>query len=364
MQAEAALGFYDRILAAADSPDPAVRLDTALALREAANLQIGLGRFDAAERNLKRSLEMLESLADGRQDDAKLLRERMITRLKLGVMLMGRDNTRSEAEVRQALEFAERLARVEGSSWTTRNDLAWCEDNLGSALLFAKKFGDAEAHYLRAAELRRTLARERPGDIGEKVELASTLVNLGQVRSGDRPELADADFAEAAGLMSQALEAKPNEFAYIVPLVHLLNNWANLAAARGRPDLALERQARGLSLIGPLLSSQPDHKDPRLAAMNLHGSRATLLSSQGRHAEAVADWDQVLALNDVPADEASYRLSRLLSLLKAGDHARAVVEIERVRGPPRAETHRPARTSTISRVSMPWRPLPQRAIGP
>ena len=67
--------------------------------------------------------------------------------------------------------------------------------------------------------------------------------------------------------------------------------------------------------------------------MNLHGSRATLLSSQGRHAEAVADWDQVLALNDVPANEASYRLSRLLSLLKAGDHARAVVEIERIARP-------------------------------
>ena len=91
---------------------------------------------------------MLESLADGRQNDAELLRERMITRLKLGVMLMGRDNTQSEAEVVSALQIAERLARVEGNSWTTRNDLAWCEDNLGSALLFAKKFGDAEAHYL------------------------------------------------------------------------------------------------------------------------------------------------------------------------------------------------------------------------
>ena len=190
----------------------------------------------------------------------------------------------------------------------------------------------------RAAELRRTLARERPGDIGEQVELAGTLANLAQVRSGDRPELADADFAEAAGLMSKAHEAKPNEFAYIVPLVHLLNNWANLATARGRTELALERQARGLRLIGPLLSSQPDHRDPRLAAMNLHGSRATLLSSQGRHAEAVADWDQVLALNDVPANEASYRLSRLLSLLKAGDHARAVVEIERVARPAQGES--------------------------
>ena len=224
------------MLAAAESPDPAVRLDTALALREAANLQIGLGRFDAAERNLQRSLEMLESLADGQQSDAELLRERMITRLKLGVMLMGHDNARSEAEVvERSSQFAERLARVEGNSWTTRNDLAWCEDNLGSALLFAKKFGDAEAHYLRA-ELRRTLAREHPGDIGEQVELAGTLANLAQVRSGDRPELADADFAEAAGLMSKAHEAKPNEFAYIVPLVHLLNNWGNLAAAGVGPS--------------------------------------------------------------------------------------------------------------------------------
>jgi tetratricopeptide (TPR) repeat protein len=333
VQAEAALGFYDRILAAAESPDPEVRLDTALALREAANLQIGLGQHEPAERKLLRSLRLLDALARGRDDDAVLLRERMTTWLKLGVLLMGRDHDRSLEALRAALALAERQARAQGSSWRNRADLAWCEDNIGSSLLMARRPGDAEPHYLRAAGLRRALLRERPDDAGGRVELASTLVNLGLVRMDSRPDLVEADYAEAAALFDKAVETSPDRLEYIVPLANLLNNWGNLAARRGQPDLALERHARGLGLVEPIMRSQPALSEPRLAALNLRGSRANLLGSLGRHAEAVADWDHVLALNDSPAEETTYRLLRLLALLKSGDHARGIVEIERLTRP-------------------------------
>ena len=112
------------------------------------------------------------------------------------------------------------------------------------------------------------------------------------------------------------------------------NYWGNLAARRGQPDLGLDRHTRGLALVGPVLGSQPTLSEPRLAALNLHGSRANLLGALGRHAEAVPDWDRVFELNDVPADATTYRLLRLFALLKSGDHARGAVEIERVERPP------------------------------
>ncbi len=60
--------------------------------------------------------------------------------------------------------------------------------------------------------------------------------------------------------------------------------------------------------------------------MSLHGSRANLLPSLGRHSEAVADWDKVLELNDDPADRLSYHLFRILALVRTKDYARGVEE--------------------------------------
>ena len=51
-QAEAALGFYDRVLGNTDSSNPSIQRDTAKAAVEAANLQIALGRPEPAEANL------------------------------------------------------------------------------------------------------------------------------------------------------------------------------------------------------------------------------------------------------------------------------------------------------------------------
>ncbi|HEV3164114.1 MAG TPA: protein kinase [Isosphaeraceae bacterium] len=327
---EAALGFYDRILSAADSPDPVVRRDTAVAAREAATLQIGLGRLEPAEHNLKRALQLLDGLAHDRPDDPVLLRERMMTWLKLGVMLEERDNPRSLSSLTSALKIAERLARVEANSPQSREDMAWCEHNLGSALIIAGRPSEAERHLQRAADTRRVLVNQRPDDTGQSLGLAGTLVNLGLIQSQDRPTLAEASYAEAERLLDAILATRPDDLSALFPLAELFNNWGNLAAQRGEPELALTRFARGLALIEPIRRSQPALDRPRTAALNLHGARGNLLETLGRHAESVPDREQVIEVNTIAADAASYRLMLAFALVRAGDHRRGVAEMEKV----------------------------------
>lgn len=329
-QNESALGFYDRILAAADSPDPAVRLDRAIASREAANLQIGLGKLGPAERNLDLALEIFSSLAADRLGEPDFVREHMTAWIKLAVLLGGREGGRPIDAARSARDLAEKLVAMEGNSWQGRADLAWCEHVLGTSFLSGGREPDAEEHYRRAVSLRRALLGERPGAAGIRVELAGSLVNLGLIASKGRAEQAEADFSEAGRLMEASLATAPEDPGYVIPYAQLLINWGNLAAARGEAGLALGRFGRGLERIGPMIAKLPDAKEPRFVAMSLHGSRANLLVALGRHAEAVADWDRVVELNDVPAELATYRLLRLTSLLKSGDHRRGIAEVEAI----------------------------------
>lgn len=333
-QAESALRFYDRVLGAAGSPDPAVRLDTAVAAREAANLQIGLNHLGPAEANLLRSLRILDDLADTSPDDPTLLLERMTSWLKLGVMLLGRENDRAHTALTRALALAERLDRVEGGSRASQTQIAWCEHNIGSGLLIASKPAEARPHLLRSAAIRRGSLVKTPDDTGTQVMLAASLVNLGLIDAQANPGAAETAYAEAAGLLEKAHEAQPDEAETTLNLGGLLNNWANLAAARGEHGLAFARFARGLTLVEPIRRAEPSQDQPRRAVMNLSGSRANLLGALGRHLEAVPDWDRVIECNGVPQSAASYRLLRGFALARGGDHHRASADLESFRSDP------------------------------
>lgn len=87
-QTEDALAFYERALMAAESPDPAVRLDTVRASVEAANYQLMIGRTAGTEQTLRRALRLAEGLARERPGDLDVLRERTTVLGKLGFLYM------------------------------------------------------------------------------------------------------------------------------------------------------------------------------------------------------------------------------------------------------------------------------------
>jgi tetratricopeptide (TPR) repeat protein len=327
-QIEAALSYYDRILAVSDSPDPLVRLDTAVTLRQAAVLQMGLGRHEPAERNLARSIELLDALGAEEPGRAGWLRERMTSWGALGGVRMATDPGRALEALASARGLAEQLAHAENWSEHSRLDLAWCEGNLGRALLDAGRRADAAAHFRQAADLRRGLRNARPDHVGRVTDLAATLNTLGWIEGPDRFEEAERVFAEGCQVLEQALGRAPDEISYVLGLSDLLVNWGRSAADRERSELALERFSRGLERLEPFLSGQPSHVRTRQAAQTLHRARALVLESLGRHEEAAADHGRARALDDRHESPLASSQPRLLGWLWSGEHVRAVAEIE------------------------------------
>jgi tetratricopeptide (TPR) repeat protein len=332
-QAEKALIFYDRLLGAAGSPDPVVQLDLARASREAATIQYVVGRFQDAVASLERSIQLLDAVEAKRPGDREVTREQIQSRTKLGLFLWHtlKTSDRPLAELRRALSDAERLVGVDPHSVDARTDLAWCLHDLGSVYLEKNQLDLALAAHRRAIEINRKLIEELPDDMRRRISLAENLNNLGLLTMKRDPDQAEAAIRQGVGLLELASRHRL-DVRCVTSLGSLLNNWGNLAARRGQTELALERFVRGLALVEDALKREPGHTELRYNALNMHGSRANLFTSLGRHAEAVADWDRVLELNDIPEDRLAYRLSRIMALIRTADYARGVAEAEDLAG--------------------------------
>ncbi len=335
-QAEKALIFYDRLLADAESPDPVVQLDTARAAREAATCQFVVGHDRDAIASLERSVRLLDAVLARRPDDPEVIREQVQSRTKLGLFVSKTKKTpdRALAELRRAAADAERLAQFDPRSVESRSDLAWCLHDLGHVLLANNLQDQALAVYRRAIEINRKLIEEQPADLRRRAVLAENLNNFGLLIGVADPDRAEEAYSEAAAHLDFA--TRENPVRGVVSLGSLLNNWGNLAVRRGRTALAFQRFERGLALVEDALKREPADTLLRYTGLNLHGSRANLLALSGRHAEAVADWDRVIELNDEPAERTAFRLSRIMALVRTSGYPRGIAEAQAMARAPAA----------------------------
>jgi serine/threonine-protein kinase len=321
-QAEAALTFYDRVLGRAESSSPTIRRDTARAAVEAANLQITLGRTEPADANLVRAQGLYASLLASSPKDGDLIREQMVTHIKLGVLLMRTQTERSVAALEAALVLARRRAALlptddDGAA----RDLAWCEHNLGAAWQLAGHNDRAAPHYARCVSHYEAVLKRRPDDVPLGVELAQSLINLGLIDGATgQTSLTEAHYARAETLLDAALTARPGVGEYVATWSDLQVNRGNLDVRLGRTEAGIERLERGLRELRPILEAEPENVRLRATAINLHGSRAMAMEKVHRYREAADDWSQVGALSGPGAAASGAEISRLLCLARAGEH--------------------------------------------
>ncbi len=228
-QAEAALGFYDRVLGQTDSSNPSIQRDTAKAAVEAANLQIALGRPEPAEANLLRAHRLYEALLAESPSDQRLLREQMVAYVKLGVFLLRADTARSVSALETALALARRRAELTPAGDDhPEKDQAWCEHNLGSAWQLANNPERAAPHYARAVAIYEEAMRQAPDDVPLRVELAQSLVNLGLVHATTKDvDKAEVNYRDAEAMLQKALDARPGVAEYVASKCDLFVNWGN-----------------------------------------------------------------------------------------------------------------------------------------
>jgi tetratricopeptide (TPR) repeat protein len=235
----------------------------------------------------------------------------------------------AEAEYRQALALPEKLASDFPGVPRYREELARSHNNLGNLLSDLGKRPEAEAEYRQALALQEKLATDFPTLPQYREQLARSYNNLGNLLRdlGKRPE-AEAQYRRALALRERLATDFPTVPGYAVDLGCSYLDFGNLVRDRGEPAASLDWYAKAHASLRPVLAKESRLVSARRILRNVHWDRAAALDRLGRHAEAVADWEQTLALNDEKHRDGWFRLRQSLSLAQAGQHRQATVAAE------------------------------------
>jgi serine/threonine-protein kinase len=371
-----AVGFYQQFTRQRGD-DPAVRFEQGRAFMRLAYITQETGSLSQAIGYYRRARTVLAKLAAERPAGVNVQTDLATTYHCLGCL--NRDTGRTgpaEEAFRQALKWRQRLARehpgdaahqVElGNSWNNLGGLYWKSDrperakaafaqgrdlfarlhrdrprdpyylyclasaynNLGLLEDEAHRLGQAEANYARARDLFAQLVREHPSEAEYQANRAQNLSNLGLLYDQtDRPKQAQQALRQAHEVLKGLVRQYPSVTDFAVRLGGADCNLGQAVEDAGDLPAAERWYARAVATLGGVLRKEPRHTFAREYLRNAHWKRAKLLARRGRPAQAVAEWDRAITLDDGPL-RSHFRLSRAHSLAAAGDHARAAAEAD------------------------------------
>jgi serine/threonine-protein kinase len=210
-----------------------------------------------------------------------------------------------------------------------RQNLAAGHTNLGILLRDLGKRPEAEEEYRRALALRDKLATDFPTLPAYRQDLAGSHTNLGNLLAnlGKRPE-AEAHSRRAIALQEQLAADCPIVPKYCQELAGSYGNFGRLPRERGEAAASLPWFDKARAALRSVLEKEPRLLTARRSLRNVHMGRAQALNSLGRHTEAVAEWEQTLALNDDKPLDRGFRVRQYWSLARAGQPAAAVAAVE------------------------------------
>jgi serine/threonine protein kinase len=358
----------------AEYPDVAThRSLLALTLRNLAWLFRRQGELEEAEKANRRAMGLLERLSAEHPAVDDYRADLASSCTGLGVVLAERGKVvEAEAEYRRALGLQEKLAADYPGVTHYRLDLSVSHDYLGRLHRRLGRRAEAEAAFRAALAVKEKLAADHPtvqqyrmGVVGTQMNLAAVLHEMG------RWSEEEAAVRGALASEEQLVERFPGMSEYRQQLAHIHNalglrlhgwgrhtesevhyrkamslseklsadfpgvpdhavevggyccNVANLLRDRGAPAAALEWYARAIATLEPNHRASPRVANARKFLRNSHMGRAMALDRLNRPAEALADWERALELDDGSL-RTRLRLTRALALAKAGEPAKAL----------------------------------------
>jgi serine/threonine-protein kinase len=328
-QLEDALAFYQRAFKEEEDPDPEVRRDTAFACKRAADIQTMLGQNEAAGVNYARAIALLEELPAEDRDSPQ-------TQVLLGSCYNNRgllaNNlgqwTEAERYHRKARDLFESLARARPDDFLARSGLAESEKFLGVVHQLSGRPAEAQRHYREAVKLYTALIHDQPGIESYQVRLANVYTNLGAIYSyTQRPDEGIRAYEAAERVLGALVKRHPSSGEYKLSLAAACSNWGDVLRMTGKAESALTRLSQAIELSEAVLASEPQHREARARTFSARGARAQTYEKLERLAEAVKDWDRVVEVDDQP-NKWARRALRAVVLARAGEHARAVAEVD------------------------------------
>jgi tetratricopeptide (TPR) repeat protein len=191
----------------------------------------------------------------------------------------------------------------------------------------------AEAEYRAALEVMTKLAAERPAVAQYRDDLANTHMNLGTLflTLGNRTA-EEAETRTAVVLRERLVRDFPAVPRYAVLLGGGYCNLGTMLRDRGDPA-ALDWFAKAVATLEPVYRADPRLATARQFLRNSYRHRAGALLRFGRPAEALADYDQALALDD-GSQRVVLRVGRAVALAASGQPAQALAAADELAAAP------------------------------
>lgn len=332
-QQQDALEFLLQI-AAQQGDDLEVLSDVADARMLAARVQYALGQVEEARTNARIARDLLAALVERVPDAPSHAQRLAYAWLTCGVWHP--DKEPATASIKQALILYENLDRI---GVDVKSGLAMAHHNLGERSGDQGDPAEAESHWRTALELHQHLHRTRPEVVEHRRFLASSqsaLSLLLQSQASRLPE-AEALHDQAEANLQVLLKTDPNDLESLSLLAQLHINWAYTQIQRKESSKALRELGENEETLRSALQREPNVVSLQVALFRTLGTRATILEALNRLPEALSDYEEVVAFAP-PSEKDVHRVTLAILRGKAGDHARALADVEALLSDLPAET--------------------------
>jgi serine/threonine-protein kinase len=207
-----------------------------------------------------------------------------------------------------------------------RRDLAQSRAALGGRLRDLGRLADAEAAYRAAITVFQKLTSDFPAVPKYRRGLAESLNDLGIVFQDMRRRAdAEATYRAAIVVQEKLMSDFPGVSDYALGVGAGYCNVGNLVREGGDAAAALELHDKAISVLAPLVATEPRFAIARRFLRNSHFARANDLVRLRKFAHALPDWDAALRFDDGSL-RLAVRIGRADCLARLGRAADAVRE--------------------------------------
>jgi eukaryotic-like serine/threonine-protein kinase len=237
----------------------------------------------------------------------------------------------AEAEFRLAREVADRLNREAPDEIAYQESLAKILNGYGLLRRNQGDLGGSEAAQQRAVAITEKLARNRPDVTKHQLGLAHCLASLGQTfYHEDKFPQAEEALNRSITILEKLAADHPQDMKISADLGSRYDLIAEILTFRGDLQSALEWAGRAIPLYRSLARRDPHNL--QIGQTGLGGALATRaehLVRLGRHADAVADFEEVVVLSKGNRSSELFRAFHALTKARLGDlSALALVDRE------------------------------------
>jgi tetratricopeptide (TPR) repeat protein/tRNA A-37 threonylcarbamoyl transferase component Bud32 len=230
---------------------------------------------------------------------------------------------------RRALDIQQRICKARPEVAAFQVSLAETWNNLGLLQSETGKPQEALKSYEQARDIQLSLSEGHPEVTRYQARLARTWIYLGTLQdTTGKPQEALKSYERARNILLGLSQAHPEVAEHQAHLAWTWNNLSVLQTNSGNFQEALKSIAEAIRLLVAVRQREPTHPWYRTLLGTAHWSRAEALAPLGRHPEAIAECDEALRLNTVPADRILFRVQRAISVAHTGDYRHAMAEAD------------------------------------